>query len=212
MCRPVLVTELFMCSSTLRKIKGVLKIWGIGARVTVNEWGMVLLSRKYEGNAPLARGSDPRAGNVRRGLALSSRPFLYLCEWFHPPPCQHLPLLWASPTPGAVSPPERSQLEAERSGEGRGRKEDSFLLHSILVSSQNESTSGGQGPCACCLSLLRPCVCSTLNAPTKPRRFSSVRSLRTLSITEPVLSRYCLLANGNILWGHFISKSACMIP
>lgn len=115
------------------------------------------------------------------------------------------------PTPGAVSPPESSCRAGGWELWGGWWEKRWFLSSRFVteVSSQNGSKSGRQELCAYCLSLIRPCAYLTLkdkNTVFLLHVFSAV------SIAELVLSHYCILTTNNNLWGHFISKSARMIP
>lgn len=82
-------------------------------------------------------------------------------------------------------------LLCESSGEGNGRKDDSFLPDSLLkflLIKKVKATGRSFG---------------LVVFPS----FTHVCFLQA----ELVLARYCVLAMNNIPWGHFISKSTCMI-
>ena len=104
-----------------------------------------------------------------------------------------------------------AKLEAESSGEGDGRKDDSFILHLLLKFLLKMKVKGAGRSFAL---IVFPSFTHVLaqRSRTKARRFFFMCFLQTVSIADLVLSCYCILTNNNILWGHFISKSACMIP
>lgn len=132
-CRHVLFTEVFMCSIILWKIKVLLKTQGTSAGFVVSKWGVVLLLRKYKGNALLAQGSDPHSANIRHGLGRSSLLFCPSLNVSSSAVLAPFSPLGLSPLQGLfLHQKVPAKLAAESSGEGNERKGDSFLQDSLL--------------------------------------------------------------------------------